>query len=141
MEMVKILNMKFLNIKEFIVLYQQKVNVLSKVLILLTGEECQNQNLEFNKNEKRRSNIMTMARIQPSLKKLDNFFGYYNGTEIWPQNITESNKALYLYNNHFCLIWKSQEVSFTKAIEELKANFKLVDSFITQENVNFHFNY
>ena len=48
---------------------------------------------------------------------------------------------MYLYNNHFCLIWKSQGVSFNQAIQELKDNFKIVDKYITQENVNSHFKY
>ena len=48
---------------------------------------------------------------------------------------------MYLYNNHFCLIWKSHGVSFNQAITELKDNFKTVDNFITEENVNSHFEY
>ena len=36
----------------------------------LTGQDNKQQNLDFIQNEKRRSNIMTMARIQPCLKKL-----------------------------------------------------------------------
>ena len=71
---------------------------------------------------------MTMARIQPCLRKLGVNFGYYNGKEIWPRNITERNIALKLHNNHFCLIWKSEGVSFVQAINELKDNFEIVDS-------------
>ena len=48
---------------------------------------------------------------------------------------------MYLYNNHFCLIWKSQGVSFNQAIQELKNNFKSDDNYITEENVNSHFKY
>ena len=50
--------------------------------------------------------------------------------------VAERNKAFYLYNNHFCLIWKSEDVSFNRAIKELKEIFKVVDNFITEENVN-----
>ena len=50
-------------------------------------------------------------------------------------------KKLCIYNNHFCLIWKSQNVSFNKAIKEVKDNFKIVHKFITEENVNSHFKY
>ena len=46
-----------------------------------------------------------------------------------------------LQSNHFCLIRKSEGVSFNQAIEEFKDNFKLVDNYITQENVNSHFKY
>ena len=48
---------------------------------------------------------------------------------------------MFLYNNHFCLIWKSQGVSFNQVIQELKNNFKIVDNYITNENVNSHFKY
>ena len=84
---------------------------------------------------------MTMARIQPCLKKLGIDLGYFNGERIYPRTVMNRDNALYLYNNHFCLIWKSQNVSFNDAIKELKENFKIVDNYITQENVNSHFKY
>ena len=84
---------------------------------------------------------MTMARIQPCLKKLGIDLGYYNGERIFPRTVTNRNTALYLYNNHFSLIWKSQGVSFKQAIIELKNNFKMIDNYIADENVNSHFKY
>ena len=54
---------------------------------------------------------------------------------------TDKNNALFLHNNHFCLIWKSQGVSFNQAVEELKDNFEIADNYITEENVNSYFNY
>ena len=48
---------------------------------------------------------------------------------------------MFLYKNHFCLIWKWEGVSFNQAIEELKDNFKIVDNFISNTNVNFLFEY
>ena len=48
---------------------------------------------------------------------------------------------MYLNNNCFCLIWKSEGVSFDKAIKELKDNFEIVDNYITEENVKSHFEY
>ena len=107
----------------------------------LTGQDYKQGYLDFIRNESRRSNVMTKARIQPCLRKLGIDLGYYNGKEIWPRNIIERNKALFLFINHFCLIWKSQDVSFNQAVRELKDNFKIVDDFITEENVNFHFKY
>ena len=81
---------------------------------------------------------MTKARIQPFCKKYCINIGYYdnNSRKILPLSVTERNKALYLYNNHFCLIWKSQGISFNKAIEELKSKFKIVDNYISFNNVN-----
>ena len=107
----------------------------------LTGLDYKEQYLDFIRNEKRRSNIMTMARIQPCLKKLRINLGYYNNDRVFPRTVTERNNALRLYNNHFCLIWKSQSVSFNQAFQELKNNFKIVDNYITEENVNYHFKY
>ena len=51
------------------------------------------------------------------------------------------NNALFLYNNHFCSIWKSEGVSFKQAIKELKDYFKIVDNYITEENINSRFEY
>ena len=46
-----------------------------------------------------------------------------------------------LHNNHFCVIWKSKNVSFNQAVKELKDNFNIVDNYITEENVNSHLKY
>ena len=48
---------------------------------------------------------------------------------------------MFLYNNHFCLIWKSEGFSFNQAITELKNNLKIVDNYITEENVISHFKF
>ena len=82
----------------------------------LNGQDYKDQYLKFIKNEKRRSYIMTMARIQ-SFCKANNFnLGYWDGTRIFPRWVTLRDSALFLYCNHFCLIWKSQCVSFNQAI-------------------------
>ena len=44
-----------------------------------------------------------------------------------PRNKVQRDVALCILENHFCLIWMSQHVSLTKAVEELKLNFKIVD--------------
>ena len=84
---------------------------------------------------------MTKARIQPFCRSNNINLGYYDGERVLPRSVTERNNALYLYNNHFCLIWKSESVSFNQAIQELKDSFKIVDNFITEENVKSHFQY
>ena len=48
---------------------------------------------------------------------------------------------MFLFNNYFCVIWKSESVSFKQAIKELKDNFEIVDNYITEENVTSHFKY
>ena len=82
---------------------------------------------------------MTKARIQPFCRA--NNLGYYNEDRNFPRSVTNRDSALFLFNNHFCLIWKSQSVSFNQAVHELKANFKMVDNYITEENVTSHFKY
>ena len=89
--------------------------------------------------KEKRSNIMTDARIQPFCRANNNNLTYFDGTIVFPRSVTERINALFLYNNHFCLIWKSENVSFNQTIKEIKDNFKIVDNFITQENVNSQF--
>ena len=48
---------------------------------------------------------------------------------------------MFLYNNHFLLIWKSEGISFNQVNKELKDNFKIVDNYITEEIVKSHFEY
>ena len=105
----------------------------------LIGKDYKQQFSDFIRNEKRLSNFVTMARIQPCLRKLGNNLGYYNGKEIWPRNITESKRALKLLNNNFCLICKYEGVSFKKVVGELERNFETVDNYITEDNVKPHF--
>ena len=60
---------------------------------------------------------------------------------MYPRSVTNRNSALFIYNNNFCLIWKSENVSFKQAIQKLKNILKTVDNFITEENVKSHFEY
>ena len=73
---------------------------------------------------------MTKARIQPFCRANNNNLGYFDGIRVFPRTVIERNIALYIYNIHFCLIWKSPKV-----------NFKKFDNYITEENVNSHFKY
>ena len=84
---------------------------------------------------------MTMAPFRPCLRKLGVNLSHYNGKETWHRYITERDTALFLYNNHFWLIWKSEGVSFNQAIKELKDDFEIVDNFITEGNVISHFKF
>ena len=122
-------------------LYTTKGYCFVKCINYLTGQDYKQEYLDFTRNEKRQSNIMTMARIQPCLKKLPIDLGYYNGERVFPRTVSNRDSALYLYNNHFCIIWKSEGVSFNQAIQEFKKKFKIFDNYITEENVNSHFEY
>ena len=112
-----------------------------KCVKFLTKKDYKQQYLYFIRSEQRRSNIMTKARIQPFCRAKILNLGYYDGETVSPRSVTERNNGMYLYNNHFCLIWKSEGVSFNQAIKESKDNFKIVDNYITEENVKSHFDY
>ena len=112
-----------------------------KCINFLTGEDYKQRYFDFIRSEKRRSNIMTKARIQPFCRAKDFNLGYYNESRVFPRSVTNRDTALFLHDNHFCLIWKSEGNSFKPAIKELKDNFKMVDHYITNENVNCYFKY
>ena len=71
---------------------------------------------------------MTSARYQPLCRYCNSSIGCLDGTRINPRNITHRNTSSFIHNNHFCLTWKSNGVSFNQVIEhELKSNFEIVD--------------
>ena len=84
---------------------------------------------------------MTETRIQPFCRANNVNLGYYNEDRVFPRSVTNTDSALFLFSKHFCVIWKSEGISFKQAITELKDNFKKIDNFITEENVNSHFKY
>ena len=84
---------------------------------------------------------MTKATIQPFCRANNLNLGNYDGGRVFPRSATDRNKALFLHSNHFCLIRKSEGVSFNEAIKELRDNFEIVDNYLTEENVNSHFKY
>ena len=112
-----------------------------KCVNFLTGQDYKQQYLDFIRNEKRRSNIMTKARIQPLCRANSINLGCFDGERDFPRSVTERNNDLFLYNSLFCLIWKSEGVSLNQAITELKNNLEIVDNYITEENVKSHFKY
>ena len=86
-----------------------------------TNKDYTKEILIFIRTEQRRSNVMTATTIQPSCTKWNTNIGWFDGTRINPRNLTQKNLLLFKYNNLFCLIWKSQNISFNQVIEnELK---------------------
>ena len=82
---------------------------------------------------------MTMPRIQPFCRANNINSGYFDGTRVFPRSVTDRKNALFLYNNHFYLKWKSEKVSFMQDFQELKDNFKTNDNFTSETNVNSNF--
>ena len=52
---------------------------------------------------------MTQAGIQPFCRAKGLDLGYFDGTRVFPRSVTDRDNALFLYNTHFCLIWKSEK--------------------------------
>ena len=107
-----------------------------KCINYFTKKDYTEEFLTFIRSEQRRSNVTTSARIQPFCRKYNINIGCFDGTRINPRNITQRNTALKKHNNHFCLNWKSDNVSFNQVIEnELKPNFKVVDNVVSDKHV------
>ena len=107
----------------------------------LTDEDYKQHYLDFIRTEKIRSNVKIKARIQPFCRANNINSCYFDGVRFFPRSVSERIVGLSLYNNHFCLICKSEGIGFNQGIEELKNNFKIVDNFITEENDTFLFKY
>ena len=84
---------------------------------------------------------MNKARIQPFCRANNINLGFHSDDRVFPRSVTNRDSALFLFKNHFCVIWKSEGVSFKQVIKELKDNFRMVDKYITEENVISHFKY
>ena len=106
-------------------------NCFLKCINYLTGKDYKKEYFEFIANEDRRRNVMTTARIQPFVTKYEIDIGIFNGKQILPKTVKERRKCLYLYKNHFCVIWGN---SLSKAVKEVEANFKFVNTEVTQLN-------
>ena len=91
-----------------------------------TSKVYMNEFSTFIRIEERLSNVMTFARVQPFCRENNINISCFDGFRVCPRNIIEKNRAVYIHKNHFCLIWKTQGVSFIKTIRELKGNLKVV---------------
>ena len=78
---------------------------------------------------------MTSTSIQPFCRKLNVNIGCFNGKETTPRNITQRNTSMFIYKILFCLIWKSNGISYIQAKKELKQNFKVVDIVLSDKHV------
>ena len=84
---------------------------------------------------------MTKARTQPFCRANNINLGYFDGTRVFPRSVLDTNNALFSHSNHLCLTLISKGVSCSQAIEELKDSFKIIDNYISKENVNSHSKY
>ena len=67
--------------------------------------------------------------------------GGFDGVRIKPRNATQRKTSLFICIIRFCLIWKSQGISFNTAIEKLKLNFKAIDFIISGKHVKDYVKY
>ena len=107
-----------------------------KFINQFTKKDYTEEFLPFIRTEQRRFNVMTSARIQPFCRKYNINIGCFDGTRTNPRNFTQRNTSLFMSNNHFYLVCKSDGVSFNQVIEdELKPNFKVVDNVVSDKHV------
>ena len=67
--------------------------------------------------------------LEPNFKVLDkDISDNHVKSFIKFRNYTEKKEALKILNSYLCLMWKSDGISFDKALEELKGNCKIVDN-------------
>ena len=111
-------------------------NCFIKCINYFTKKDFTEEFLTFIRTEQRRLNVMTCARIQPFCRENNIKIGCYDGFRVCPRNITQRKITLKIHNNHFFLIWKSNGVSFDRAIQELKDNIKAVDNVISDKHLN-----
>ena len=109
-------------------------NCFIKNFTFLTVKVYTEEFLTFIRTEQTRSNVMTSARIQPFCRKYSINIGYYDGYRVCPGNTTETKIASEKQKNHFCLNWKSTGIRFNQGIDELKTNFKVIDSVISDKH-------
>ena len=69
---------------------------------------------------------MTQAKTQPFCRKYNLNLGVYNVKQktILPRSVTQRNVCFYIHDNHFCVIRKIGQSTFTVAIRELRDNFQ-----------------
>ena len=101
----------------------------------MTGRDYTEEFLIFIRDKKRRSNVMTQTRIQPFRQKHNNKIVCLDGSRINLRNTPERKVALIINKVCFFSIWNSNGISFNKAIEELKLNYKVVDAFLSDKRV------
>ena len=136
-----ILNMKNLKIEVLNVLYQQKDIILLNVLIPHLVKTTNNIIWILLEMKKDARTIWRKLLFNHFLELILLVWAIMMEWEFFPRIVIERNKVLYLHKNHFCLIWNSQGVSFKEAVEDIARSFEIVDDYITEENVNFHFKY
>ena len=114
-------------------------NCFLKCIIFFAKKDYTKNFSTFIQTQQRRTNVRTSARVQPICRKYNTNIGYYDGFSVCPRSFTERNIALKIHNNHFCLIWISDGISFKKAIEDkLQPNFKVFHNVIfDKHNKNF----
>ena len=60
-----------------------------KCINFITSEDYKKQYLDFIRNEKRRSNIMTKTGTQPFCRANNINLGYFDGTRVFPRTVTD----------------------------------------------------
>ena len=81
--------------------------------------------------------MMTSAQIKPFCKIHNTNLGVYDLKEKrnLPLSIKERGACLHNHKNHFCVIWKTIDTTFTNAIQELEKNVEYEPNHISENNL------
>ena len=93
---------------------------------------------EFIKSYKRRPNVMPRCRIPEFCKRYKIDIGIYdlNNGRILPRTVKQKNICVYIYKNHYCVIWrKNRRDSLLNGVNEIENNFKYIKNKINENNL------
>ena len=124
-----------MNLLVWIFLIPTSGNCCKKCNDKLNKKDYTEEFVSFLRDEKYRGGSMRISRIHHFYKKHNFYIGYFHGSRLVPRRITETVICLYIHENHFCVKWKLQNVSFNKTIDEKKSNFRVVDSILCNRHV------
>ena len=109
-----------------------------KCINYIFDEDFSTEYFEFIKSYKRRKNVMTQCRIPQFCKRYKIDVGIYilNSERISPQTVKQKNICVYIYKNHYGVIWKkNREDSSLNGVQEIENNFKYVKNKINEKNL------
>ena len=92
----------------------------------------------FLKTFKRQTDVMLRARVSLFCKRVGIGIGFWSNEDkrIMPRNCPVRNKCLYLYKQHYCVIWKNNDNdSLLNAAKEVENNFQYIRNRINNNNL------
>ena len=109
-----------------------------KCINYIYNKDFSTEYFTFLKSFKRQTDVMLRARIPIFCKRVGIDIGFWSREKrrIMPESCTERSKCLYLYKQHYCVIWKNTDNdSLSNAAKEVEDNFKYIRNRINNTNL------